>query len=43
MGYILSKDSSAIKQQAYKCEPSKENVKVGDLEGGGGRGGTQRS
>jgi hypothetical protein len=36
MGYTLSKDSSAIKQQIYECEPSKENVKEGDLEGGGG-------
>lgn len=36
MGYTLSKDSSAIQQQAYECEPSKENVKEGDLERGGG-------
>jgi len=32
----LSKDSSAVQQQAYECEPSKENIKEGDLERGGG-------
>jgi len=32
----LSKDSSAIQQQAYECEPSKQTVKEGDLERGGG-------
>jgi hypothetical protein len=32
MRYRLRKDSSAIQQQAYKCEPSKQNVKEGDSE-----------
>jgi len=36
MGYTLIKDSSAIQQQAYACEPTKEGVKEGDLERGGG-------
>jgi hypothetical protein len=34
MRYTLRKDSSAIQQQAYASEPSKENVK-GDSERGG--------
>jgi hypothetical protein len=36
MGYTLSRDCSAIQQQAYQCEPSNKKVKEGDLERGGG-------